>query len=193
MGRDISERKAANLTRRLLIFSRKQIAKVKTVDLNGLIQDLQNMLGRVISENIEFRLDLDANALAVDVDAGLIEQVLLNLAANAGDAMPEGGRLLISTGIEQLDRKNGATCGHCGPGSYALLKFADTGHGISPNISKKIFDPFYTTKGVGKGTGLGLAISYGIIQDHNGYMVVESDPGQGTVFKIYLPLSEKIP
>jgi CheY-like chemotaxis protein len=118
--------------------------------------------------------------------------VLMNLAANAKDAMQEGGRLTISTGIQELDDEYVAAYGYGKTGRYALITVADTGQGMDAETQKKIFEPFFTTKGIGEGTGLGLAISYGIIKQHSGYIKVYSEPGQGTVFKIYLPLSEDV-
>ncbi len=183
--------RAADLTKRLLVFSRKQVVEVKSVNLNELILGLQKMLVRIIRENIDFHLDLAGRPLIVQVDAGQIEQVLTNLAANARDAMPEGGRLTIGTGLEEVNEEHVAIYGYGKPGRYALVTVADTGQGMDAETQKKIFEPFFTTKGVGEGTGLGLAISYGIIKQHNGYIQVYSEPGHGTVFKIYLPLSEE--
>ncbi|HXE96387.1 MAG TPA: response regulator [Dongiaceae bacterium] len=183
--------KAANLTKKLLVFSRKQLVDVKSIELNVLILDLHKMLVRIISENIDFHLDLADIPLTVLADAGQIEQVLINLAANARDAMQGGGRLTISTRLEEMDDQYVAFCGYGKPGRYALIKVADTGHGMDAETRKKIFEPFFTTKGIGEGTGLGLAISYGIIKQHDGFINVYSEPGQGTVFKIYLPLNEE--
>ena len=183
--------RAANLTKRLLVFSRKQVVEVKPVNINELILGLQKMLVRIIRENIDFNLDLADRPLIVLADAGQIEQVLINLATNARDAMPEGGRLTISTGLEEMDDEYVAVYGYGKPGRYALITVSDTGHGMDAETQKKIFEPFFTTKGIGEGTGLGLAISYGIIKQHSGYIKVYSEPGQGTVFKIYLPLIEE--
>jgi PAS domain S-box-containing protein len=182
--------RAAVLTKRLLIFSRKQVVETKSVNINELILDLQKMLVRLIRENIDFNLDLAARPVIAAIDAGMIEQVLVNLTTNARDAMPEGGRLTISTGLEELDEAYVAAYGYGKPGRYALITVADTGHGIDAKTQGTIFEPFFTTKGIGEGTGLGLAISYGIIKQHNGYIKVYSEPGQGTVFRIYLPLRE---
>jgi PAS domain S-box-containing protein len=181
---------AANLTKRLLLFSRKQLVEVKTVHLNEIIAGLQQMLVRVIRENIEFKLDLADVPLILQADAGQIEQVLINLTANAKDVMPEGGRLTISTGIADIDDEYIAAYGYGKPGKYALITVADTGHGMDAETQMRIFEPFFTTKGIGEGTGLGLAISYGIIKQHGGYIKVCSEPGYGTSFKIYLPLCD---
>jgi signal transduction histidine kinase len=183
--------RAADLTRRLLVFSRKKVIEVTAVNINALILGLQKMLVRIIRENIEFRLDLADSPLVVMADGGQLEQVLMNLAANAKDAMLEGGRLTISTGLQVMDEAYVAAYGYGKPGRYALITVADTGRGMAAETQKKIFEPFFTTKGIGEGTGLGLAISYGIIKQHNGYIKVYSEPGEGTAFKIYLPLSEE--
>lgn len=183
--------RAADLTKRLLVFSRKKVVEVVPVNINELILGLQKMLARIIRESIEFRLDLADQPLVVLADGAQIEQVLINLAANAKDAMKEGGRLVISTGLEEVDAAYVAAYGYGKPGRYALITVADTGQGMDAETQKKIFEPFFTTKGVGEGTGLGLAISYGIIKQHDGYIKVYSEPGEGTVFKIYLPLREE--
>ncbi|KAF0144169.1 MAG: PAS domain S-box [Nitrospirae bacterium] len=183
--------RAAALTKRLLVFSRKQVVEVKPVNINELILGLQKMLGRIIRESIEIKLNLTDRPLMVQADAGQIEQVLMNLASNAKDAMPEGGRLTIGTGLQKLDDEYVAAYGYGKPGKYALITIADTGQGMDAETQKKIFEPFFTTKGIGEGTGLGLAISYGIIKQHDGYIKVYSEPGQGTLFKIYLPLIEE--
>jgi signal transduction histidine kinase/CheY-like chemotaxis protein len=187
----IAAEKAANLTKRLLVFSRKEIVEVTPVNVNELILGLQKMLVRIIRENIDFNLDLADKDLIVPADAGQIEQVLMNLAVNASDAMQASGRLTISTGLEELDEKHVAGYGYGMPGRYALITVTDTGMGMDAETREKIFEPFFTTKGIGEGTGLGLAISYGIIKQHGGYINVYSEPGQGTAFTIYLPLSEK--
>jgi PAS domain S-box-containing protein len=187
----IAADRAANLTKTLLVFSRKQVADVKLMDINKLIQGLQKMLLRIIGENIDFTLDLANGQLSVMADFGQIEQVLMNLVTNARDAMMEGGHLTIGTGIQEINDEYVAAYGYGKTGKYALITVADTGQGMDAEIQKKIFEPFFTTKGIGEGTGLGLAISYGIIKQHNGYIKVYSEPGQGTVFKIYLPLVEE--
>ena len=182
--------RAADLTKRLLVFSRKKLVEMKSVDINGLVFDLKKLLVRIIRESIELNLDLADRPLMVSADTREIEQVLMNLASNARDAMPQGGRLTIGTRLEEVDEESVAAYGYGKPGRYALIAVADTGQGMDAETQKKIFEPFFTTKGVGEGTGLGLAISYGIIQQHDGYIKVYSEPGQGTVFTIYLPLFE---
>ncbi len=185
--------RAANLTKRLLVFSRKQVVAVKPVNINELILGVQKMLVRMLREDIDFKLKLDlaAKPLIVLADSGQIEQVLMNLVTNARDVMPEGGSLTIGTGLQELDDEYVAVYGYVKTGRYALITVMDTGQGMNAETQKKIFEPFFTTKGIGEGTGLGLSISYGIIKQHSGYINVYSEPGQGTVFKIYLPLSEE--
>ncbi|MCL7487707.1 MAG: PAS domain S-box protein [Desulfobulbaceae bacterium] len=185
--------RAANLTKRLLLFSRKQVVDVKPVNINELILDLRKMLDRIVRECIELHLDLAAGPLMVPADTGMLEQVLMNLVVNARDAMPEGGQLSICTGLMEMDDEYVAMNGYGKAGRYALITVTDTGHGIDAETQKRIFDPFFTTKGIDEGTGLGLAISYGIIQKHNGYINVYSEPRHGTVFNIYLPLCETEP
>ena len=187
----IATERAVALTRRLLVFSRKDVVKMMPVDINEIILGLKKMLGRLIRENIEFNIELADMPLTVMADAGQIEQVLINLAVNSKDAMQEGGRLTINTGFQELDDENIAAYGYGTPGQYALITIADTGHGMDAETQTKIFEPFFTTKGIGKGTGLGLAISFEIIKKHGGFINIYSEPGNGTVFKIYLPISEE--
>jgi PAS domain S-box-containing protein len=186
----IAADRAANLTKRLLVFSRDNVLEMKPVNINALILGLQKMLDRIIREDIDFTVELADRPLIVLADTGLIEQVLMNLATNAKDAMKEGGRLTIGTGVVDINNDYVAAYGYGKPGSYALITVADTGQGMDAETQKKIFEPFFTTKGIGEGTGLGLAITYGITKQHDGYINVSSEPGQGTVFKIYLPLTE---
>jgi len=181
-------KRAVELTKRLLVFSRKQVVAVQPINLNDLLRDLQKMLKQLVRESTDFTLELSEQPLIVSADAGQIEQVLINLAANARDAMPDGGRLTITTDLIEIVDDSAAVYGYGKPGTYAFITVADTGHGIDAGLQKKIFEPFFTTKGLGDGTGLGLAISYGIIKQHDGYITVYSEPGQGTVFKILLPL-----
>lgn len=183
--------KAVSLTRRLLAFSRKQAVEVRPVDIDDLILGLRKLLVRLIGEDIEFNLDLADRPLVVMADAGQIEQVLINLATNARDALPNGGRFTVGARLQELDDGYVVVNGFARPGRYALITCADTGHGMDAETQRKIFEPFFTTKGIGQGTGLGLAISYGIIQQHGGYIKVDSEPDKGTVFRIYLPLLEE--
>ncbi|MGO9612452.1 MAG: PAS domain S-box protein [Dissulfurispiraceae bacterium] len=183
--------RAATLIKRLLAFSRKQLIEVKPVNVNGLVLGLQKMLVRIIGEDIDLQFYLADRPLVVLADSSQIEQVLMNLATNARDAMPEGGRLTICTGLEEMDDDFIAVYGDGKLGMYAFIMVSDTGSGIDEETQQKIFEPFFTTKGVGEGTGLGLAISYGIVKQHGGYINGYSEPGQGAVFKIYLPLIEE--
>jgi PAS domain S-box-containing protein len=180
--------RAANLTRSLLAFSRKQIMAPKTVDLNDIVMDFSRLLTRIIGEDIQVRITSVVKHLMVYVDSGQIEQVLMNLAANARDAMPDGGILTIAIGWKEIDDHFINSRGFGSPGRYASIVVSDTGKGMPPEITGKIFEPFFTTKDVGKGTGLGLAIVYGVVKQHNGYIDVTSEPDKGTEFTIFLPL-----
>jgi two-component system cell cycle sensor histidine kinase/response regulator CckA len=178
-----SER-AANLTSSLLAFSRKQEIELLAIDLNDVIYGFHKILARLIGEDIDFKLNLASRSLVVDADVRQIEQVLMNLANNSRDAMPRGGRLTISTAALSLD----PAPGDLPPGSYAAVAVADSGLGMEKEVQAHIFEPFFTTKEVGKGTGLGLAIVYGIVKNHGGVVAVDSTPGRGTTFTLYLPL-----
>lgn len=182
--------RAANLTRRLLLFSRKEVAEVKPMDVNGMVLNMERMLSRIIGEDIRFVADLMGTKAMVMADAGQMEQVLLNLAANARDAMPKGGSLTIKTELREIDDEFIKAYAFGVPGAYAVISVSDSGTGIDKEKQTRIFDPFFTTKEVGKGTGLGLSIVYGIIKQHNGYIKVYSEPGIGTTFKIWLPVIE---
>jgi PAS domain S-box-containing protein len=183
--------RAAHLTQSLLAFSRKQVINPKPVNLNEITASIEKILLRIIGEDIELMTILSGmKDLRVMADAGQIEQVLMNLAANARDAMPEGGTLTIETGLEELDMDFLKIHEYGKPGMYAMLTVTDTGHGMDENTRQRIFEPFFTTKEVGKGTGLGLSMVYGIIKQHSGYINVYSEPGSGTTFRIYLPVIE---
>jgi CheY-like chemotaxis protein len=182
--------RAAQLTRSLLLFSRKQLAEPKPVDLNQIIHGMEKFLFRVIKEDISLRTALWAEKLIVHADIGQIEQVLMNLASNARDAMPSGGTLLIKTEAMNIGEQFIWRHGFGNLGDYALISVTDSGVGMDENICQKIYEPFFTTKEAGKGTGLGLAMVYGIVKQHQGYIDVTSSPGQGTTFKIYLPIIE---
>jgi len=183
-----SAERAVNLTQALLAFSRKQIISPKLININKIIEGIKNILSRIIGEDIEMSTILTDEDLVVMVDSGQLELVLMNLATNARDAMPKGGRLTIKTEHVYLDREFIKRHGFGTTGHYALLSIEDTGIGMDKKTRDKIFEPFFTTKDIGKGTGLGLAMVYGIIKQHDGYINVYSEPGSGTIFKIYLSL-----
>lgn len=182
--------RAVELTRNLLAFSRKQIINPQLIQVNGLVISVGKLLTRMIGEDIEFETQLVSEELTVMADKGQIDQVLINLATNARDAMPQGGRLLIRTGRAELDRKAAQRYDLDKGGRYALISVADSGHGMDKETVARIFEPFFTTKETGKGTGLGLSIIYGIVKQHNGTITVESEPAKGSTFTIYLPLVE---
>ncbi|MBI3416338.1 MAG: PAS domain S-box protein [Verrucomicrobia bacterium] len=179
--------RAASLTRQLLMFSRKQIIQPRPLDLNQLIGDLSKMLGRVIGENIELQLSFQAGLPAVFADPGMVEQVVLNIAVNARDAMPDGGRLTFSTAAMEFDEASARKNADARPGKFVCLRITDTGCGMDLKTRQRIFEPFFTTKEVGKGTGLGLATVYGIVKQHQGWIDVQSQPGLGTTFLVFLP------
>jgi two-component system, cell cycle sensor histidine kinase and response regulator CckA len=185
-----SSNKAAQLTQGLLAFSRKQSIIMKPIKLNEVVKRVQKLLVRIIGEDVNLYVKPSDRELDILADSGQIEQVLMNLAVNARDAMPSGGSLNISTAMVNLDEEFCRVHGYGTKGTYALISVMDTGIGIDARSLRKIFEPFYTTKDVGKGTGLGLAIVYGIVKQHNGYINVYSEPSNGTTFKIYLPLIE---
>ena len=179
--------RASNLTRSLLAFSRKGEVKAAAANINELVRGVEKFLQRIIGEDIALGTSLTDDPLWAVVDPGQIEQVLMNLAANARDAMPKGGRLLVQTERHEIDAAFAHAHGFGAPGLYALITISDTGEGMDAETKERIFDPFFTTKVVGKGTGLGLAIVYGIVSQHKGFMNVYSEPGVGTAFRIYLP------
>lgn len=180
--------RAAQLTKDLLIFSRKQVGEKIPVDLNEIIGKVEKFLRRVIGEDINFTLGLCGEPLIVSADAHQLEQVLMNLATNARDAMAAGGNLTVSTARIVIEKDFITIHGYGKPGCYALVTISDTGEGMDEETRAKIFEPFFTTKEVGKGTGLGLAVVYGIVKQHDGYINVYSELGSGTTFRIYLPL-----
>lgn len=189
--RDITERAAA-LTHQLLVFSRKQVMQLKTINLNHLIQQSEKMLVRLIGENIKITSKMATDLKTIYADPSQIEQVILNLVLNARDAMPNGGLINLETTNVYLDESFTSRHLSVEPGHYVLLTVMDTGTGMDAKTIEKIFEPFFTTKPVGKGTGLGLTTTYGIIKQFKGSVWVYSELGQGTVFKIYLPISDKI-
>lgn len=182
-----SER-AAQLTRSLLTFSRKQVMNPQPANLNDVVKQVRHFLGRIIGEDIQLKSVLAPEELTVVVDSGQIEQVLVNLATNARDAMPKGGMLTLETGVTDVDATFVQANGFGQPGRYALISVSDTGTGMDEKTRLRIFEPFFTTKEVGRGTGLGMAIVYGIVKQHQGFVNVYSEPGVGTTFRIYLPI-----
>ena len=181
-----SAERASSLTRSLLAFSRKHIVDLKLVKVNEIIEKAQKLLSRLVPEDIELRVVTGGDCI-VRADTIQVEQVIMNLVTNARDAMPQGGYLTISTELTNLDEEFIRTHGYGEPGTYVRISVSDTGVGIDAQARERVFEPFYTTKDVGKGTGLGLSIVYGIIKQHNGYINVYSELGEGTTFKIYLP------
>jgi two-component system NtrC family sensor kinase len=188
-----SAERASQLTRSLLAFGRKQIITMKRLDLNDVIKRVESLLVRLIGEDIEFGTRLSKTALTVMADSGQIEQVLMNLATNAKDAMPDGGTLAIRTEKGKLDAEFIKMHGYGKAGEYAVISVTDTGSGMTEETRQRIFEPFFTTKETGKGTGLGLAIAYGIVKQHDGYITAYSAPGRGTTFMVYLPLVAAAP
>jgi PAS domain S-box-containing protein len=177
--------RAANLTRQLLAFSRRQIMQPRLVNLNDAVTSMSKMLQRLVSEDVDLQLDLYPGPLLTRADAGMLDQVLLNLVVNARDAMPAGGRLLVATAARLFTAQDGATLPDASPGRYVCLRVSDTGTGIEARHLPRIFEPFYTTKEPGKGTGLGLSTVFGIVKQHGGFITAVSEPGQSTTFEVF--------
>lgn len=184
---DYSE-KAATITKSLLAFSRKQTTNLSCFNVNDLISDFQKLLLRLMPENIEIQTQFTSQKLSVLVDQVQLEQVIMNLATNARDAMPDGGLIIIATNMTEIDQEFIKSNGYGRTGSYAQITMADMGRGMNRQTLDKIFEPFFTTKEPGKGTGLGMTIVYNIVSRHNGFITVESEPGKGTRVRILLPI-----
>ncbi len=180
--------RAAGLTQSLLAFSRKQAIHPRPLDLNGTVRRVEKLLRRIISEDIDLRIDTSAAPLTILADSSQIEQVLMNLVTNARDAMPAGGTIALRTDVAVLDEDFRERNGFGVPGTYVSISVRDTGVGMDTETRSHIFEPFFTTKETGKGTGLGLAIVYGIMKQNRGYITVESEPGAGSLFHLYFPL-----
>ncbi len=182
--------RAAALTGQLLAFSRRQVLQPRVLDLNEVVSEIETMLRRLIGEDIEFVMHLAPDRAWVQADATQLGQVLMNLAVNARDAMPQGGRLEIETATVELGKPYPGRHVTVPPGAYVMLAVSDTGTGMDAETCERLFEPFFTTKGEGKGTGLGLSTVYGIVEQSEGYVWAESEPGQGTTFTVYLPQVE---
>jgi len=182
--------RAAALSRQLLTFSRQEVLAPEVLDLNAVVRELGKLLRRVIGEDIDLCTNLQSNVGSVKADPGQIEQVVINLAVNARDAMPRGGKITLVTRNVYLDESYCWRHVQVRPGPYVLLAVSDTGHGMTEEVKARLFEPFFTTKEPGKGTGLGLAMAFGVIKQSGGHIEVYSEPGLGTTFKIYLPRVE---
>jgi PAS domain S-box-containing protein len=180
--------RAAELTQRLLAFSRQQVLSSKVLDLNDTVTGVATLLRRLIGEEIELVMVPADEPLLVEADPAQFEQVLINLAINARDAMPTGGRLTMAVAAAEIDEETASSAPDAHAGAYAVVSVSDTGRGIDDEIKPRLFEPFFTTKDVGKGTGLGLASVYGTVRQSDGFVTVESEPGRGASFHVFLPL-----
>ena len=183
--------RAADLTRQLLMFSRKSAIEVKPTDLNRVVEEMLKMLQRLLGENVGVKFRSAAALPLVEADRSMMQQVIMNLSVNGRDAMPNGGQLTITTGLVEFNESSAHAHADRRPGGFVRLSVADTGCGMDEATRKHIFEPFFTTKEIGKGTGLGLATVYGIVQQHGGWIEVTSEPGKGSVFDVFLPITEK--
>jgi two-component system cell cycle sensor histidine kinase/response regulator CckA len=187
----IAAERAANLTRQLLMFSRKQIMQPQLLNLNEVINELSKILRASVGEQVELKRKTEDELPPIYADSGMMEQILVNLSVNARDAMPRGGSLTITTQFAPIDAAYATRHPEARPGNFICLTVSDTGHGMDQGTLSRIFEPFFTTKEIGKGTGLGLATVYGIVKQHQGWIEVESQVGYGTTFKVFLPVATK--
>jgi signal transduction histidine kinase len=185
----VAIKRATSLTKTMLSFGRRQVSEPMLQDINLAVEEAHKLLRYITAKNVLLTVELQPDELQVCVDEGQMYQVLMNLVANARDAMPEGGQIVIATSRVNPDSAFRDRHGCNATSDFALLSVIDTGHGMDLDCLAKIFEPFYTTKADGKGTGLGLSVSYGIIQQHQGIIEVDSTPGEGTTFRIFLPLA----
>jgi two-component system, cell cycle sensor histidine kinase and response regulator CckA len=185
----VAAERSADLTRQLLAFARKQVVEPRLTSVNDVVVESEKLLRRVIGEHIRLVSSLTPTLPLVRADPGQLSQVILNMSLNGRDAMPEGGVLTIATSVETLDEASAARYVGLAPGRYAALVISDTGTGLTPEAQQHLFEPFFTTKDVGSGTGLGLAMCYGIVKQNGGHVTVETGPGQGTSFRILLPVA----
>jgi CheY-like chemotaxis protein len=183
--------RASELTRQLLLFSRRQVMNLRTLDFNELVENLLRMIRRLIGEHIRLEWLPGSAVGSIHADAGMMEQVVMNLCVNARDAMPSGGVLIIETTNVLIDSAYCASHSWAVPGRFVLLSVTDTGVGMDSDTLERIYEPFFTTKEEGKGTGIGLATVYGIVKQHEGMISAYSEPGKGSLFKVYLPLTEQ--
>jgi CheY-like chemotaxis protein len=182
--------RAATLIRQLLMFSRKQMMQFRALDLNEVMENAIKMLERLVGEHVQIRFHASKDLPAIYADPSMIEQIAMNLAVNARDAMPNGGRVTISTEVKPVHRAATPLDPEPREGNFVCLTFTDTGSGMDTQILGRIFEPFFTTKPVGKGTGLGLSTVFGIVRQHRGWLEVQSRPNEGTTFQIYFPITE---
>ena len=185
--------RAANLTRQLLAFGRRQVLQPKVIDVASYVRDLERMIRRIVGEDIEIVVRVDESAVTAKADPGQLEQVLINLVVNARDAMPTGGRITIEAGNVTIGDQDSRESAELSPGNYVMLSVSDTGVGMSKKVQDHIFEPFFTTKESGQGSGLGLSTVFGIVKQSGGHIFVDSDPGHGSTFKILFPASRERP
>jgi CheY-like chemotaxis protein len=184
--------RAATLIRQLLMFSRKQVMQFRYLDLDDILRNAAKMLERLVGEHVQIAFEPHATLPSIHADCSMVEQIVMNLAVNARDAMPNGGKVTISTSLEDIHREPTPMDPERRDGEFIRLTFSDTGTGMDTQILSRIFEPFFTTKPVGKGTGLGLSTVFGIVRQHGGWLDVESKPNQGTTFRIYFPAGRQV-